>query len=157
MPMRNYCLNKVKQRRFLDNFSVRTRTLVNVCRLKDKITYVKFLRITHVTTETVSILFLVHINALESKHSLSNNSSSCARHSRIFNSWSNRKSCSSWGTQSTMYDGKNSDFSFFLIVSSDSSHNKKYSWSNEFCSESVSISSIITAARLQHLLFRSER
>jgi hypothetical protein len=47
--------------------------------------------------------------------------------------------------------------SFFVTVSSDSKYNEKYSWSNEFCSESVYIWSIIASAWLQYLLFWSER
>ncbi len=157
MPMRNYCLKMVKQRLFRTNFSVRTRILVRVFRLKAKIKYVKFLQIIHVNNQlkndynlmfwddffsgktwwTISILFLVHIDTLESNHSSGNNSSSCARHSRIFNSWSDRKSCFSWGTQSTMH--YENFLPFFLTVSSDSRHNEKCSWSNEFCSESVYI------------------
>jgi hypothetical protein len=65
------------------------------------------------TWEIISILFVVHIDTLESNHSPGNSSSSCARHSRIFNSWSDRKSCSSWGTPSTMHDENKSRF--FLL------------------------------------------
>jgi hypothetical protein len=112
MPMRNYCLKKVKQSRFRANFSVHTRILVHVFRLKDKITYVKFLHITQI----VSLLFVVHSDILESDDSSSNNLSPCARHSRIFNTWSNRKSCSSRGTRSMMHDENKSQF-FFLCYS----------------------------------------
>ncbi len=112
LPMRNYCLKKVKQSRFRANFSVHTRILVHVFRLKDKITYVKFLHITQI----VSLLFVVHSDILESDDSSSNNLSPCARHSRIFNTWSNRKSCSSRGTRLVMHDENESQF-FFLRYS----------------------------------------